>query len=59
MDSIIMMSVGYIIWCCIAFCVARIFRVGHTHEKTITLFYVLIAAPMVIIEILTGKGTIR
>ena len=59
MDSIIMISIGYVTWCCIAFIVARALKIENTNQKAISFIYVISAAPLVIVDYLTGKGFIR
>ncbi|GHB65873.1 hypothetical protein GCM10008107_13630 [Psychrosphaera saromensis] len=59
MDSFLLILFGYIGWCFIAFIVARFVKLESANSKGIPLLYVLLAAPMVIIDMLTGKGSIR
>ena len=59
MDSIMLMIVGYIAWCGLAFVLARFVKMETSSHKPISFLYIILAAPMVIVDIITGKGTIR
>lgn len=59
MESFIYILVGYIAWCCLAFLVARYMKIEGDNRKAVSFLLVVLAAPMVIIDVITGKGTLR
>lgn len=59
MDSILMMLLGYLGWCSIAFVVAKMMKIENANHKAISFIYVIMAAPLVLLDYITGKGTIR
>lgn len=59
MDSVIMIAIGYVVWCCLAFIVARALKIENANNKAISFVYIIAAAPLVLIDYLTGKGVIR
>lgn len=59
MDSLVLVVVGYVAWCAVAFLIAKMMKVENSDHKAISLVYVLLAAPMVLLDIITGKGTFR
>lgn len=59
MDSIVMMMLGYIAWCALAFVFAKFVNIESASQKPISFLYIILAAPMVLIDLVTGKGTIR
>lgn len=59
MDSVIMIAIGYVVWCCLAFIVARALKIENANNKAISFVYIIAAAPLVLIDYLTGKGLIR
>ena len=59
MDSVLFMIVGYIAWCGLAFIMARYVKMESSANKPITFLYIVLAAPMVVVDIITGKGTFR
>lgn len=59
MDSVMLITIGYFAWCFIAFFVARFLQIKNSDKGGLSLLIVVMAAPLVIVEVLTGKGTIR
>lgn len=56
MDSIVMIVVGYLAWCSIAFLVARVMNVENAN-KAMSFIYVIAAAPLVLIDYIKGIGS--
>jgi hypothetical protein len=56
MDSIILMVLGYFIWCVIAFVVARAMNIENAN-KAMSFIYVIAAAPLVLIDYIKGIGS--
>lgn len=59
MDSVLMIIIGYVVWCIIAFVVARAMKIENANHKAISFVYIIAAAPLVLIDYLTGKGSFR
>lgn len=59
MNTLLLMAVGYVVWCSLAFFVARFIKMENTNHQPISFIYIIVAAPLVIVEFITGKGTIR
>ncbi len=59
MDSVLLIFLGYIAWCAMAFIVAKFVKLEGASSKPLSFLYVIMAAPMVLLDIISGKGTIR
>lgn len=59
METLVWTIVGYLAWCCLAFVIARYMKIEDLARKPISFLYVILAAPMVVLDYLTGKGTFR
>lgn len=59
MDTFLLMLGGYIGWCTLAFFVARFIKMENVNHQPVSFVYIIVAAPLVVVEFVTGKGTIR
>jgi len=59
MESVLLMLFGYLAWCGLAFLMARLVKMDSVTRKPVSFLYIILAAPMVVLDIVTGKGTIR
>jgi len=59
MDSVLLMFLAYLAWCGLAFAMARFVKMESVSRKPMSFLYIILAAPLVIVDIITGKGTIR
>ena len=56
MESILVLVLGYLAWCSVAFIVARAMNVKNAN-KAMSFIYVIAAAPLVIIEYISNIGS--
>lgn len=56
MESFTLMLLGYLAWCLLAFIVARAMKIENAN-KAVSFVYVVLAAPMVLVDYIKGIGT--
>ena len=59
MDSLLIIILGYVAWCGVAFVFAKFVNIETSSHKPVSFLYIILAAPMVLVDIITGKGTLR
>lgn len=56
MESMLVLALGYVAWCVLAFIVVRAMHVKNGN-KVMSFSYVIAAAPLVLIEYITSIGS--